>query len=671
MELMVEFNKLQVPEDDELLLKRRGHFQVTLLGSETHLAEGLKRAREKIRDYPQDLDAIKDYGWILCDGITHAANIKNDNLAKKLFNELEGFKTSIPETEEALLRKVEWCRNIALHDELTRAREASKSGDSHLAMRLYQKALEKQPGSSEVVTSLGWEIQKHLKTLSPKNPDDSHSALELIRKYLKDVHKHIEKPGPLCSQMLRQMTRFAEVNPIYLRCLRVCGKDTFQDEDFERFTPDGSEKSYDSLVEKTIKAVFHAAKALSKSTYKAKQVLGGQYDRDADLKWAAEFVGDCYDQFPDQEWFPYYYGKLLIMVGDIERARPFIRDIVKLKRNEFWAWDNLAATYSADEPHCKIACLCRALNCPVQNEAYLVNVHSELAKLLIEEKCFPEAKTEVDKVIQIRKANNWVAKQEVMAPELQDWYKTASSLPDNSALYNEKALVADKILFSDAQWTEAVIIGKVPPVEGRSGKTYIGFLEGGELQEVPVKTSRYSEIEGLKSGSPLRIVLDNQKGRNSIVNIDERKGANWDVIPVRIGLVKHINSEKGITAVALGKRDFCLIPHSRFDDVSSFSNGDAVAIRVRKDRKRDQLVPLTIEKTDAIPSNEFAGKFTGRLKVHTNGRFGFVEDIYVPHALLELLTVSDGEVVSGQSICEWNSRKNEYGWRAVTIKLEK
>jgi tetratricopeptide (TPR) repeat protein len=672
LELMVEFNKLQIPDDDELLLKRRGHYQITLLGSETHLAESLRRAREQLRDYPNDLGAIKDYGWILCDGVTHALNIKNPEIAEKLFNELALLSDRIPVSEEGLHWKIKRFRSLVQPDEieslLLRAESARKEGQAEQAAELYEAALKKQPESVDANTGLAWEIRKQLKSLSNENTEDCKKALDATIAYIRIAKKNLDQPSLLHSLVLSEMARFSDKNPYYIILLRKWGDVSFRQEDYERYKPEDSKRDFDSLVEKTIKAVYHGAKRLSKAAVvRRTEEPADVYDPRDDLVWAERFVGAHYERFPDQEWFPYYYGKLLIWSGNRSEARDLIVDTVKRKSGEFWAWENLADTFSGDEVDYKIACLCRACMCRVQNPSYLVNVRMELAKLLISKGAYAEAKAEVEAVVRIREENKWKIPAEITTIKQQEWFQKAETRSNNEAFYRSKAADAERLLFDSSEWSDAVITGHLPQHEDRSAKFFLGYSTAAELKEVSFPENRFPSLAGLPRGTPVRIVVESRSGRDVVVVAEPRDGTPWDSIPPVVGMVTVVNEERGLTTVAVGKNAFCIFAHDRFTEVERFAPGDAASVRTRKDLRRDRLLPLTVEHSDASPSPQFARDFTGNLQILDDGRFGFVESIYIPAFLLAEARAGDGERVSGMAVCEWNNRKNEFTWRAVSL----
>jgi hypothetical protein len=155
-----------------------------------------------------------------------------------------------------------------------------------------------------------------------------------------------------------------------------------------------------------------------------------------------------------------------------------------------------------------------------------------------------------------------------------------------------------------------------------------------------------------------------------VVSVERRDGALWDVVPARIGVVRHVNAAKGVTAVALGRDEVCLFHHDRFAEMARADIGMAVAVKVQHDKKRNILPrALAWEKTDKRPAVSFCKVFEGSVEVNDSGRFGFVnQEVYVPLELIKQVGFANADHVRGVAVLELNKKKNEYGWKALTAE---
>ena len=93
------------------------------------------------------------------------------------------------------------------------------------------------------------------------------------------------------------------------------------------------------------------------------------------LLWAVDFLTNVYSRFED-EWGEFRIGKLLILSGDVERARTYILPTARKKPSEFWVWSLMADLF----PDRRANCIARALTCPT-DEKYTVRVKREAVAL--------------------------------------------------------------------------------------------------------------------------------------------------------------------------------------------------------------------------------------------------------------------------------------------------
>lgn len=153
------------------------------------------------------------------------------------------------------------------------------------------------------------------------------------------------------------------------------------------------------------------------------------------------------EEHPEYQYPPYFKAKLLLAIGDEKEVLSNFLPFAKKKRNNFWVWELLADTFQ-DEDERRLACLCKALSLKTPNE-FLINTRQKFAELLLKEKKYQEAKTEIEKIISARSDNNWKIPQQLKEWSEQDWYKKIESKKDNSTFYRQYVNIAEEILFAD------------------------------------------------------------------------------------------------------------------------------------------------------------------------------------------------------------------------------
>lgn len=158
-------------------------------------------------------------------------------------------------------------------------------------------------------------------------------------------------------------------------------------------------------------------------------------------------LDDLIKKHPEYPYPPFYYAKLLIVLGDKDKALKAFLPFAKQKRNDFWVWELLAEIFS-DNSELNFACYCKALTLKTP-EDFLINIRQTFAKLLIERKMFNEAKTEIKVISQTRTNNKWSIPQQLISWQSQTWYKEANVKNDNKDLYASYVKNAEAVLFND------------------------------------------------------------------------------------------------------------------------------------------------------------------------------------------------------------------------------
>lgn len=626
--------------------------------------EALELARKLFRETPADAWLIRAYGWCLHDGLKSAQQDNDVPEMQRLLTEFERLDVGDGDDDESLRGAREnWRGRMpspgggpSLAVLTQKARAASDAGNREEALRLLREATRLFPELPQAATSLAWEIERALKDLVSQDKMNGEMVRALLREYAR--LPHVEKPSALHSLMLMRAAQAAEHFKTFIPFLRWWDPVNFRAEDYQKFTPEGPlGPAYDGLVERAIKAVHKAAKV--------------EHDPE-NIRWAAEFVGEHFARFPEQEWFEYYYGQLLVRTGDLAHARQSILPIVRRKHGEFWAWYALAATYGAEDGDKRLACLCKSLLCRAKDQSMLVNVHMELGAMLMGLQLYDEARFEIGKAAAIREENGWHRSDEmrrILDWQTAGWYKSATVPQSNDMLYRKHAALAEALSYEGLPVVPGMVMQHLPPRDDKAGLTFLGFGREGVLVEVSVKTERFDVLNGAVLGQPISLQVEDSGTRPVVISVERRDGAVWDILRARIGVVSHVNAEKGVTVVTLGRDECCLFHHDRFPEIGEVGIGTSVAVKAGYDQNRRIFRALTWEKTDTRPSASFSKDFEGKIEVDEGGRFGFVNhEVYIPPALIDDVGLANADRMRGLAVLELNKRRNQYGWRALTAE---
>ena len=143
----------------------------------------------------------------------------------------------------------------------------------------------------------------------------------------------------------------------------------------------------------------------------------------------------------------------------------------------------------------------------------------------------------------------------------------------------------------------------------------------------------------------------------------------WDVFPRRVGVVDHVNTEKSVLHFIVDRTIHGVIPLA--DLATQFKEGDAIAVKLSKySTKNGQTYRvLHAEATDEMPSAQVWKQFNDQVRV-SNG-MGFTRgDVFIPPPLVAEHHIQDGQSVSGAAILNFNKKRQNWGWKAISLVLE-
>lgn len=180
-------------------------------------------------------------------------------------------------------------------------------------------------------------------------------------------------------------------------------------------------------------------------------------------------LDEIIEAHPEYQYPPYFKAKLLLTLGDKDDVLEAFVPFAKKKRNDFWVWELLADVFPKDDKK-SFACLCKALTLRTP-ESFLINTRQKLAELLINQKKYQEAKTEIEKIISARNENNWRMPKIITDWTEQEWYKTTEAFSNNNNLYQQFTRIAEEILFYNIP-EEVVVIEFI-----NTSKSIINFVK--------------------------------------------------------------------------------------------------------------------------------------------------------------------------------------------------
>lgn len=314
-------------------------------------------------------------------------------------------------------------------------KKAVEDEDKNKTIKILKRISLLELPSDEVMffDQVAWKIGSIIFGIQNSEPIDYRSVseiFELIRGF------EFSRPSEGYSFLLKAFLKGYKKWDQFIEFAEWWGYENFRVEDYEKEElPNG--RKIMSLVERAYIAY-------------SKKLLESQNSDSLDKSKIRSFLAKLdaiIKKYPAYKYPPYYKAKLLLLLGDKANSLKALLPFARSKQNDYWVWDVMADAFPESDDR-KLACYCKALsiNAP---EDYLVKTRKKLANILIDLQKFDEAKTEIDKIINVKNTNEWKISSDVKNWTNSEWYKSANSLRDNKNLYQDYLHKAEEILFSD------------------------------------------------------------------------------------------------------------------------------------------------------------------------------------------------------------------------------
>lgn len=297
-------------------------------------------------------------------------------------------------------------------------------------------ALRLPPDEVMLFDLLAWQIGK----IVYRSVDEQNSHIsELFRIFQLTRSCAFTKPSKHYSFLFKAFHKAFKKHSRYLELPEWWGLENLLPEDFEKEDLPGGRKAM-ALAEQ---AYIGYAKHLLPQVNPIGETVFDKARAEAFLPRLTALIKG----HPEYQYPPYFKAKLLLALGDKEHIMEELLPFARKKSGDFWVWELLAEAFHEDND-LVFACYCRALLCKSPEEM-LVNLRQTMVSLLVQKKMFNEARTELDRIVDVRKENGWKISIVTMDWMESGWYKTSRPMKSNAELYKRYAPHADDALYAD------------------------------------------------------------------------------------------------------------------------------------------------------------------------------------------------------------------------------
>lgn len=230
------------------------------------------------------------------------------------------------------------------------------------------------------------------------------------------------------------------------------------------------------------------------------------------------------------------------------------------------------------------------------------------------------------------------------------------------------------------EWHNGNVVQAIKDEQGGVSSWRISVIYGKKMKEGIIDNQTFRTRFQIKEGLPVFVKFYQKElprptilslVKESKINILSIKGRHqghlWDSFPEQIGIVDHINNEKGIAHFIINKQIDGIIRLNQLKE--KIEVGTLLSVRLKKiikDREHYYTV-LTCCVTTDNPSENLIKSFKGLVK--SSGSIGFVDDVFIESSFFLEQGIKDSNYVYGKAIISYNKKKGTWGWKAIEINL--
>ena len=507
---------------------------------------------------------------------------------------------------------------------------------------------------SRSIGSFAWDLVKS-KRLAPLNP-------------LLDALKEIEKAGANYRDpmLLRAFLKgFESSAASIITAVEWYGLTNFTLEDCRDEEYQG--KKNPGIAEKAVNAYLDALITKDYNGY----FIASKESHELALNTMPKLIGrrEC----QHWKWLTYKYGKLLLELGKRSEANDVLGSFVLKNPKQDYVWALYGETFLPDDYDMYAACIFRALHLS-RDVAYSIGSHEKAIDIFLKMENYPAAKHEVDLVNDCRSEKGWSESKLAAGARMCGWYSSTEAAANNKKLYAELGKKAEAALAKHIPKRDFYIVWSAP----EQHRTCIACMPMNSVFLDSSKTFVINDECLAANCKPNETYTASLDVDNRQIYGDAEPAPNSPIRRIFIKEFEGIYDQMPKCGFVRTKKDDVFVPVHVAEDAGlvhlSKVKGQCVAVQKKlkgSDKKEWKFEARIADFTPPDP-DEFQKEFEGEIRFIANG-IGFVEDCFVPPALIQECDLQTDDVVKIQAVKSWNKKKREWGWRAEAIldRMEK
>ncbi len=394
------------------------------------------------------------------------------------------------------------------------------------------------------------------------------------------------------------------------------------------------------------------------------------------IEYYLPYINELISRGTDNIWIHLYYSRLLCKLNRIAEAKESLTKVIKEKKTESWAWNELGLLSETSDYKLALSCFCKALICGGPEE-FKVNIHKNLGLLLEKSNELAHAKTEYLRYYEIKGSEKGL--------DRPDWFEQIEAVKDHKYFYQQNSDLAEEVLFENLQTINGVVgretiyfdrnknkdVKKTilyAQVKGKFSFTNISA----ETIPLELKVSKNLLPYDVKAGSPILIKGETNGNGLNILRIENDSNIKEFEIPQLIGVITTVNNKDGFVIVTLDK-DCSVRLDLKLLKKSDCFVGQGLKLEVAyRYNKESKPVFTAVEVIGSVPPDNIPSyllkSVQGTIDIRSPNSFGFIEGIFVPESVISNSNVKDQDYVTGTAIISFNKKKNMWGYSVVRIE---
>jgi tetratricopeptide (TPR) repeat protein len=131
-------------------------------------------------------------------------------------------------------------------------------------------------------------------------------------------------------------------------------------------------------------------------------------------------------------------------------------------------------------------------------------------------------------------------------------------------------------------------------------------------------------------------------------------------------VIEFVNENKNVINFVKDKTKYGFFNYSGY--LHKPQIGDILSVRFRGSGQEGFYKIVSAKPAEINVISEAIKVFRAPIKMNLHQNFGFASDIFVESRFINELNLKNSQLVEGKAILSFNKKKNEWGWKVITIK---